>query len=86
MQHAACFHCTSDPLQAFDASQELAMAGLSMTVALTVMMLCCGMRSKCNGSGSGSISTGQTIKLALPSRGSFHKQACRLRKSELAIP
>ena len=86
-QHdAACFHCTSALLQAFDASQELAMAGLSMTVPMTVLIQWYGRRTECNGTGSASMSNGHTVKLELPSRGSFHKLACRLREPHLAIP
>ncbi len=45
MRHV--FHCTSALLQAFDASQESAMAILFMlTVAMTVLELCCGMRTE----------------------------------------
>lgn len=32
------------------------------------------------------ISNNHTVNLALPSSSNFHKQACRLRQSELAIP
>ncbi len=45
MRHV--FHCTSALLQAFDASQESAMAILFLlTVAMTVLELCCGMRTE----------------------------------------